>query len=112
MRVGWLHAVLDSMFLSEVFHEVCAYILASVEPATGSEENTVARLGLPEFPKDGDEGVPTTSTKPKRPVAGTHTLAVRPAIHCCLSICSERGFAPSGRDSKGGLCGYGGVALR
>lgn len=60
-----------------MFHEVTLYrhILAGVEPAAGSEESTVACLGLPEFPKDSDERVPTPSTKPKLSAAGSHTPA-------------------------------------
>ena len=51
------------------------YILAGGEPAGGTEESTLAQLRLPEFSKDGVDGVSTPSTKPKLTTAGSHPSA-------------------------------------
>ena len=56
------------MFLSEMFHEVCAQIPTGTEPAAGSEETAVAHR------KGSDKG--------------THTLAVASSESDLLSTCA------------------------
>ena len=62
------------------------HIFAGVEPAAVLKESMVAHLGLPEFPKDGDGGVPPD---PKLPAAGSHTFPDSESISVTPFVLSE-----------------------